>query len=338
MTNAKISSEASAVDAEKPTNNQDNALKSETKNYKDPPSLKESSSIKPTNKKRKRVSRACVYCQRSHMSCDEGRPCKRCLSRRMGEMCHDGRCRRRGRKRKNELLSDNDSDKERDHLTRPLSPSPLRNERSPGSGASASDVAGTEVERFIPLSPPTPNASDSVPTMTPTATATVSSSVTSESLASIVGATSSSVSASNMNASSSTTVQDSAQWTMSSPALSPSSSSSSLSSPVPSPSSLFATVPETQAVFFVTPSISTAVPLTSYPLNALGGDNTFASLSFQPPPVVISPLPTYPVFYMAPHQLPSQVTNLDTRIVGGVSPSDVIPSEFDSFDDPRYLI
>ncbi|KAJ2161676.1 Transcription factor [Coemansia sp. RSA 552] len=39
--------------------------------------------------KRHKVSRACVYCQRSHMSCDSQRPCKRCIKRSIAHMCHD---------------------------------------------------------------------------------------------------------------------------------------------------------------------------------------------------------------------------------------------------------
>ncbi|KAG2196915.1 hypothetical protein INT47_005139 [Mucor saturninus] len=39
--------------------------------------------------KRKKVSLACVFCRRSHMTCDEGRPCQRCLKRNIGSMCHD---------------------------------------------------------------------------------------------------------------------------------------------------------------------------------------------------------------------------------------------------------
>ncbi|KAJ2609472.1 Transcription factor, partial [Coemansia sp. RSA 1365] len=31
----------------------------------------------------------CVYCQRSHMSCDDKRPCLRCIKRGIGGMCHD---------------------------------------------------------------------------------------------------------------------------------------------------------------------------------------------------------------------------------------------------------
>ncbi|KAI7819163.1 hypothetical protein BC939DRAFT_270412 [Gamsiella multidivaricata] len=32
---------------------------------------------------------ACVYCRRSHMTCDDGRPCQRCIKRNIGHMCHD---------------------------------------------------------------------------------------------------------------------------------------------------------------------------------------------------------------------------------------------------------
>ncbi|KAI9266459.1 hypothetical protein BDA99DRAFT_436591 [Phascolomyces articulosus] len=32
---------------------------------------------------------ACVFCRRSHMTCDEGRPCQRCIKRSIGHMCHD---------------------------------------------------------------------------------------------------------------------------------------------------------------------------------------------------------------------------------------------------------
>jgi hypothetical protein len=32
---------------------------------------------------------ACVYCRRSHVPCDEGRPCQRCIRRRIAHLCHD---------------------------------------------------------------------------------------------------------------------------------------------------------------------------------------------------------------------------------------------------------
>ncbi|KAJ2078837.1 Transcription factor [Coemansia sp. RSA 988] len=42
-----------------------------------------------TRSKRQKVSKACVYCQRSHMSCDDKRPCLRCIKRGIGDICHD---------------------------------------------------------------------------------------------------------------------------------------------------------------------------------------------------------------------------------------------------------
>lgn len=67
-------------------------------------------------KKRKRVGRACVFCQRSHMSCDEQRPCKRCVARGCGDQCRDGKRKRRGRKRKTPLPDDEDIDDEFDEF------------------------------------------------------------------------------------------------------------------------------------------------------------------------------------------------------------------------------
>ncbi|KAF5358803.1 hypothetical protein D9758_008588 [Tetrapyrgos nigripes] len=39
--------------------------------------------------KRRKVNHACLYCRRSHMTCDEGRPCQRCVKREIGHLCHD---------------------------------------------------------------------------------------------------------------------------------------------------------------------------------------------------------------------------------------------------------
>lgn len=39
--------------------------------------------------KRRKVDLACVYCRRSHMTCDEGRPCSRCIRRNIGHLCRD---------------------------------------------------------------------------------------------------------------------------------------------------------------------------------------------------------------------------------------------------------
>ncbi|KAG9045514.1 hypothetical protein FS842_001171 [Serendipita sp. 407] len=40
-------------------------------------------------KKRKKVNHACLYCRRSHMTCDDGRPCQRCIKRDIGHLCRD---------------------------------------------------------------------------------------------------------------------------------------------------------------------------------------------------------------------------------------------------------
>jgi hypothetical protein len=42
-----------------------------------------------TPKKRRKVNHACLYCRRSHMTCDLERPCTRCLKRNIGHLCHD---------------------------------------------------------------------------------------------------------------------------------------------------------------------------------------------------------------------------------------------------------
>ncbi|KAG8963052.1 hypothetical protein FRC03_003487 [Tulasnella sp. 419] len=39
--------------------------------------------------KRRKVNHACLYCRRSHMHCDENRPCQRCIKRDIGHLCHD---------------------------------------------------------------------------------------------------------------------------------------------------------------------------------------------------------------------------------------------------------
>ncbi|KAL1927199.1 hypothetical protein VTP01DRAFT_5162 [Rhizomucor pusillus] len=44
---------------------------------------------KRTGPKRRKVTHACVFCRRSHMTCDEGRPCQRCIKRSIGHLCRD---------------------------------------------------------------------------------------------------------------------------------------------------------------------------------------------------------------------------------------------------------
>ncbi|KZV71262.1 hypothetical protein PENSPDRAFT_557892, partial [Peniophora sp. CONT] len=46
---------------------------------------------KKSKARRRKVNHACLYCRRSHMTCDEGRPCQRCIKREIGHLCHDER-------------------------------------------------------------------------------------------------------------------------------------------------------------------------------------------------------------------------------------------------------
>ncbi|KAI5206873.1 hypothetical protein AUEXF2481DRAFT_349637 [Aureobasidium subglaciale EXF-2481] len=47
------------------------------------------STSSPPRKKRRKVNHACVYCRRSHMTCDLERPCARCVKRDIAHLCHD---------------------------------------------------------------------------------------------------------------------------------------------------------------------------------------------------------------------------------------------------------
>ncbi|VEU22052.1 DEKNAAC103015 [Brettanomyces naardenensis] len=38
---------------------------------------------------RKKVSRACNHCRKAHITCDESRPCKRCIARHLADSCQD---------------------------------------------------------------------------------------------------------------------------------------------------------------------------------------------------------------------------------------------------------
>ncbi|KAF9517682.1 hypothetical protein BS47DRAFT_1371302 [Hydnum rufescens UP504] len=40
--------------------------------------------------KKKKASRACAHCQKAHLTCDDSRPCQRCLKRGMADSCVEG--------------------------------------------------------------------------------------------------------------------------------------------------------------------------------------------------------------------------------------------------------
>ncbi|KAI9659596.1 MAG: Transcriptional regulator of nonfermentable carbon utilization [Alyxoria varia] len=44
----------------------------------------------PLKPKRKKARRACAACQRAHLTCDDHRPCQRCIKRNLADQCHDG--------------------------------------------------------------------------------------------------------------------------------------------------------------------------------------------------------------------------------------------------------
>ncbi|ORX38878.1 hypothetical protein BD324DRAFT_295567 [Kockovaella imperatae] len=48
------------------------------------------SAIKPKARSRKKVAKACLTCQKSHLTCDEKRPCTRCVKKGIGDQCVEG--------------------------------------------------------------------------------------------------------------------------------------------------------------------------------------------------------------------------------------------------------
>ncbi|KAG0211844.1 Transcriptional regulator of nonfermentable carbon utilization [Mortierella sp. GBA30] len=43
-----------------------------------------------TGQRRKKASRACFHCQKAHLTCDDSRPCQRCVKRDLAGSCTDG--------------------------------------------------------------------------------------------------------------------------------------------------------------------------------------------------------------------------------------------------------
>ncbi|KAJ6587097.1 hypothetical protein DFH09DRAFT_1142568 [Mycena vulgaris] len=56
--------------------------------------------------KKKKASRACVHCQKAHLTCDDSRPCQRCVKRGIGANCTEGH-----RKKAKYLLDEEELDK-----------------------------------------------------------------------------------------------------------------------------------------------------------------------------------------------------------------------------------
>lgn len=79
----------------KSNNNHGSSVKASSqtipKNKKTTKKLTDASKIsKPPVKKKKKTSRACIHCQKAHLTCDEGRPCQRCIKKNLQDTCRDG--------------------------------------------------------------------------------------------------------------------------------------------------------------------------------------------------------------------------------------------------------
>ncbi|TFY58137.1 hypothetical protein EVG20_g8271 [Dentipellis fragilis] len=57
--------------------------------------------LKKDGQKKKKANRACVHCQKAHLTCDDSRPCQRCTKRGIADTCVEGH-----RKRAKYLLDD----------------------------------------------------------------------------------------------------------------------------------------------------------------------------------------------------------------------------------------
>ncbi|KAI9312619.1 hypothetical protein BX666DRAFT_803792 [Dichotomocladium elegans] len=88
------------------TNNQDSPSDANS-------TIQQDSKKKRTGPKRRKVTHACVYCRRSHMTCDEGRPCQRCIKRSIGHLCHDEP------KHSNNALQNNNPPTPKNRVTQP---------------------------------------------------------------------------------------------------------------------------------------------------------------------------------------------------------------------------
>lgn len=134
--------DADVTDSATGSNMKPTSVKNDTNSpqHSGPPSPADAGPAKQ-NKKRKKVGSACVYCRRSHMNCDESRPCKRCIKRDIGHLCHDD-----GPKPKpkdGSFLTTND----------PHSPDGSKNDtKTASSGALDNQLASSLQANFLPSS------------------------------------------------------------------------------------------------------------------------------------------------------------------------------------------
>ncbi|ORX62851.1 hypothetical protein DM01DRAFT_1314495 [Hesseltinella vesiculosa] len=46
--------------------------------------------VQKTSVRKKKAARACIHCQKAHLTCDDSRPCQRCIKRGLSTTCTDG--------------------------------------------------------------------------------------------------------------------------------------------------------------------------------------------------------------------------------------------------------
>lgn len=87
--------------------------------------------------KRRKATRACVHCQRTHLTCDNNRPCERCVQRGLADTCRDG-TRKKAKYLRDvpDSLAGSQIKKEVEHDTglKPELPTPTQSSKSSVSG------------------------------------------------------------------------------------------------------------------------------------------------------------------------------------------------------------
>ena len=85
-------SPAAAATSNSPLRKQLDTVKSSSKtnNSTSPASSKATASKDGTPAKRKKANRACFHCQKAHLTCDDARPCARCVKKGLADSCTDG--------------------------------------------------------------------------------------------------------------------------------------------------------------------------------------------------------------------------------------------------------
>ncbi|KAK4520131.1 uncharacterized protein ATC70_008261 [Mucor velutinosus] len=110
------------------------------------------SSIDPTVKRRrKKASRACSHCQKAHLTCDDSRPCQRCVKRGLEDTCTDGA------RKKAKYLREDENDSDQRFQSNVMTPPNMMNYMEDSNHhhvGFGSDTAGLEygmLSKMIPL-------------------------------------------------------------------------------------------------------------------------------------------------------------------------------------------